>query len=58
MNNTQLRKCSPIWLVHQLSEDNKDFETIQKLAYFLPGSYLMLAGQEVDLVSQFIFFWN
>ncbi|CAH8521887.1 unnamed protein product [Schistosoma guineensis] len=51
MNNTQLRKCSPIWLVHQLSEDNKDFETIQKLAYFLPGSYLMLAGQEVDLTT-------
>ncbi|KAK4469744.1 hypothetical protein MN116_007266 [Schistosoma mekongi] len=51
MNNTQLRKCSPIWLVHQLSEDNKDFATIQKLAYFLPGSYLMLAGQEVDLVT-------
>ncbi|CAH8533016.1 unnamed protein product [Schistosoma rodhaini] len=55
MNNTQLRKCSPIWLVRQLSEDNKDFETIQKLAYFLPGSYLMLAGQEVDIVSFFVF---
>uniref|UniRef100_A0A5K4FCS9 Aamy domain-containing protein n=1 Tax=Schistosoma mansoni TaxID=6183 RepID=A0A5K4FCS9_SCHMA len=51
MNNTQLRKCSPIWLVRQLSEDNKDFETIQKLAYFLPGSYLMLAGQEVDIMN-------
>ncbi|CAH8842559.1 unnamed protein product [Trichobilharzia szidati] len=51
MNNTLLRKCSPIWKVIQLSEDNKDFATIQKLAYFLPGSYLMMAGQEVDLVT-------
>ncbi|CAH8528908.1 unnamed protein product [Heterobilharzia americana] len=51
MNNTQLRKCSPIWKVVQLGEDNKDFATIRKLAYFLPGSYLMMAGQEVDLVT-------
>ncbi|CAH8489336.1 unnamed protein product [Schistosoma turkestanicum] len=51
MNNSRSRKCSPIWLVQQLSEDNKDFATIQKLAYFLPGSYLMLAGHEVDITT-------
>ncbi|OON19703.1 hypothetical protein X801_04427 [Opisthorchis viverrini] len=49
MADPRLGTCSPIWRVDQMSEDNKDFLTIQELAYFLPGSYLMMAGQEVDL---------
>lgn len=52
MNQSRLQTCSPIWQVVQLSEDNKDFETVQKLARFLPGSFLMMAGQEVDIVSK------
>ncbi|VDP76532.1 unnamed protein product [Echinostoma caproni] len=51
MNNTQFSTCSPIWQVKILLDDIKDFETVQRLAYFLPGSFLMVAGQEVDLVT-------
>ncbi|TPP57772.1 Trehalose 6 phosphate hydrolase [Fasciola gigantica] len=51
MNNTKASTCSPIWQVKLLLDETKDFETVQRLAYFLPGSFFMLAGQEVDLVT-------
>ncbi|RTG82910.1 uncharacterized protein DC041_0006017, partial [Schistosoma bovis] len=60
MNNTQLRKCSPIWLVHQLSEDNKDFETIQKLAYFLPdyNTYWPININLINNGKQRLYHWK
>ncbi|KAA0196060.1 Trehalose-6-phosphate hydrolase [Fasciolopsis buskii] len=51
MNGTKTLLCSPIWQVRLLLDDAKDFETVQRLAYFLPGSFFMVAGQEVDLVT-------
>ncbi|KAA3681785.1 uncharacterized protein DEA37_0011958 [Paragonimus westermani] len=51
MNDTRLVTCSPIWRVAQLSDDNKDYRTVQQIAHFLPGAFLMMAGQEVDISS-------
>ncbi|KAF7261873.1 hypothetical protein EG68_00739 [Paragonimus skrjabini miyazakii] len=51
MNDTRLVTCSPIWKVTQLSDDNKDYQTVQQIAHFLPGAFLMMAGQEVDISS-------
>ncbi|CAI2738405.1 unnamed protein product, partial [Dicrocoelium dendriticum] len=49
INDTRLVTCSPIWRVSQLSEDDRDFLSVQQMAFFLPGNYLMMAGQETDL---------
>lgn len=49
INDTRLITCSPIWRVAQLCQEDKDYLSIQQLALFLPGSYLMMAGQESDL---------
>ncbi|CAL8099038.1 unnamed protein product [Calicophoron daubneyi] len=50
-NDSRLPVCTPIWVVEQFTEDVKDSGTVHKLAHFLPGNFLMKAGQEVYLTT-------
>ncbi|VEL36437.1 unnamed protein product [Protopolystoma xenopodis] len=44
--------CAPIWHVINEADKMTDFLTILALGYFMPGSLLMHAGQEVLQVGR------